>query len=286
MLRIVEESMLKTHLKGLLTGLALAGLMAAPGLAADEKTIAYTVAYSQDTAAFEGRLVLPVPGRPKLPVVVLFPDWMGVTSTAMGEAHRIAASGYAVFVADPYGKDAQPRNAEEGGQKAGALKNNIPLLRARAAAALQAAKRQTNADTSRVVVVGFCFGGMAALELARSGAPLQGVASIHGNLKASTPGDARNIRGPVLVLHGANDPFVPQEEVGMFRDEMKMAGVDWQFTEYGGAVHAFTNPGAGNDPSKGAAYNPVAAARAYVALDGFLKETLRPDVKTGKKKRK
>lgn len=261
--------------------LSLAMASLAPGA---ESTSIYKVPYSQDTVSLEGRMVFPVPAKPRMPVVVLFPDWMGVSARAQDDAQRIASWGYAVFIADPYGIRAQPGNPAEAGARAGALKQDPATLRARARAALEAAKRQTGVDTGRVVAIGYCFGGMVALELARSGAPLRGVVSIHGNLRTAVPGDARAIRGPVLVLHGADDPFVPREEVGMFRDEMKMAAVDWQLVEYGGAVHAFTNPGAGNDPSKGAAYNAKASERAYGAMKGFLDETLRPAEKARKRK--
>jgi dienelactone hydrolase len=191
-----------------------------------------------------------------------------------------------VFVAAPYGIRAQPGTPEEAGARAGALKQDPATTRARARAALEAAKRQTGIDSGRVAAIGYCFGGWMALELARSGAALRGTVSIHGNLRSAAPGDARNIRGPVLALHGADDPVVPPEEVGMFRDEMKMAAADWQLVEYGGAVHAFTNPRAGNDPSKGAAYNAKASERAYAALKSFLEETLKPAAKEGKKKRR
>jgi dienelactone hydrolase len=278
--------MLKSFRAALACIAAFSGALATQAGAAPETTSIYKVPYSHDTTALEGRWVLPIPAKPQLPIVVLFPDWMGVSKNATDDAQRIASWGYAVFLADPYGLNLQPKSQEEAGMRAGALKQNIPLVRARARAALEAAKRQTGADTARVVAIGYCFGGILALELARSGAPLRGTVNIHGNLKTETPGDARSINGPVLALRGADDPFVPWEEAAMFRDEMKAAGVDWQLVEYGGAVHAFTNPKAGNDPSKGAAYNPVATARANAALKAFFEETLRSDKKAGKKKRR
>jgi len=244
--------------------------------AASAKTTIYNVPYKDGAVSLEGRLVVPEPRKARLPLVVLYPDWMGVTAHAQDDAQRIAGWGYAVFIADPYGVGAQPRDAAEAGPKAGALKADAAMLRARAQAALSAAKTRYEVDTARVAAIGFCFGGTMALELARSGAALKGAASIHGNLKTAAPGDARNIRGPVLALHGAEDPFVPAEEVGMFVDEMRAAKVDWQLVQYGGAVHAFTNPGAGNDPSKGAAYHPKASARAFAALKSFFEETLAP----------
>ena len=114
------------------------------------------------------------------------------------------------------------------------------------------------------------------LELARSGAPLAGTVSFHGGLATPNPEDARQIQGAVLVLHGADDPHVPAEEVRAFQDEMRAAGADWQLVSYGGAVHSFTDPGAGSDPARGAAYNAAADRRSWQAMRDFLGERLRP----------
>jgi dienelactone hydrolase len=120
--------------------------------------------------------------------------------------------------------------------------------------------------------MGYCFGGACALELARSGAPVKGVVTFHGGLANPNPADAKNIKGKVLVLHGADDPFVKQEEVKGFMDEMRAAGVDWQLTQYSGAVHSFTVKAAGNDNSKGAAYNAAADRRSWQAMKDFFAE--------------
>jgi len=113
-----------------------------------------------------------------------------------------------------------------------------------------------------------------ALELARSGAPLAGTVTFHGGLATPTPADAKNIKGRVLVMHGADDPFVPPPEVQAFKDEMKNAGVKMKFVSYPHAVHAFTNPAAGNDNSKGAAYNADADKASWAEFEKFLKVTL------------
>ena len=128
---------------------------------------------------------------------------------------------------------------------------------------------------ARVAAVGFCFGGGVVLELARSGADVRGVVSIHGNLDTPDIADARNIKGKVLVLHGADDPYVPAEQVSAFQTEMRNEKVDWQMNIYGGAVHAFTQKEAGNDPTQGAAYNESAATRAWKAMDDFLADVLK-----------
>ncbi len=124
-------------------------------------------------------------------------------------------------------------------------------MRARAAAGLDVLRNRPETDPARLAAIGYCFGGTTVLELARSGADLVSVVSFHGGLDTPTPGDARNIKGKVLVLHGGDDPFVPTKQVEAFQEEMRKGGVDWQFVTYGGAVHGFTNPESGSDNSKG-----------------------------------
>jgi dienelactone hydrolase len=180
--------------------------------------------------------------------------------------------GYAVMMADVYGTDVRPANADEAGKAAGALRSDRALLRGRTKAALAAMKANLppNADPSKVAAIGFCFGGGAVLELARGGEPLAAVVSFHGNLDTPNPADANNIKTPILVLHGAIDPYVPPEQVAAFEKEMNEAKVDWQLIAYGGAVHSFTNPQA-NTVGK-ADYHPKAAARSFRAMDSLFKE--------------
>jgi dienelactone hydrolase len=241
--------------------------------AASHTTNVKTIAYQQDSTALEGKVVSPK-SKGKLPGIVLMPDWMGVTPQAVAYAKQVSDWGYVVFVADLYGKDAQPKNTQDAGKLAGTLKGNIPLLRQRAAAALAMLKQQPGVDTTQIAGMGFCFGGQAILELARSGAELKGVASIHGNLNTTLPQDSKNIKGKVLVLQGAEDPYATQAQALTFMDEMRQAGTDWSVIFYGGAVHAFTNPGAGSDPKQGVAFNPEANRRAFVVLKDFFAETL------------
>jgi dienelactone hydrolase len=129
-----------------------------------------------------------------------------------------------------------------------------------------------NVDAKRVAVIGYCFGGMVAQELARSGADLAGVVGFHSELSNPNPDDDRNIKGKLLVLQGGDDPFVPLKEVEAFESRMRAAGVNWQLVQYGGAVHSYTNPEAGNDNSKGAAYNAQADQRSWEAMKAFFAE--------------
>jgi dienelactone hydrolase len=148
-------------------------------------------------------------------------------------------------------------------------------MRQRAKTGLDVLMSHKLTDIMRVAAIGYCFGGGVVLELARSGADLNGVVSFHGNLDNPNPADTKNINTRVLVLHGAADPNVKMEQVIAFWKEMNGTTVDWQLNMYGGAVHAFTNPATGNDPKKGTAYNEKADSRSWEALKLFFSEIFR-----------
>jgi len=143
------------------------------------------------------------------------------------------------------------------------------LTRARAQAGLDVLMQQPQVDAARIGVIGYCIGGMVALELARTGAPVAGTAVFHGSLDTPHPEDARNIKGRVLVMHGADDPVANQEEVAAFIKEMRDARIDFQLEMYGGVVHGFTETKNGSDPSRGTAYNARAEALSWTAMQGF-----------------
>ena len=202
----------------------------------------------------------------KRPGVLIVHEWMGHNPYVRKRAEQLAELGYVAFALDMYGKGVQAKDAQEAGQMAAVYKNNRKLMRARAGAGLDVLLKQKAVDPKKVAAIGYCFGGTTVLELARGGADLAGVVSFHGDLATPTPEDAKNIKGKVLALHGADDPFVPEKVVETFRSEMRKGGVDWALVEYGNAVHSFTNPGAGNDNSKGAAYNEKADKRSWQAM--------------------
>jgi dienelactone hydrolase len=230
------------------------------------------VEYRDGEQVLEGYLAWDDSFHGKRPGMVVVHDWMGLGENSRMRAREVAALGYVALAADIYGKGTRAKNSQEAGQLAGKFKGDLPLLRSRARAAFDTLVANPRVDGGKVFAMGYCFGGTTVLELARSGAPLVGVVTFHGGLSTKNPADARNIKGRVLVLHGAADPYVPPAEVAAFQKEMDDAKVDWQMNSYAGAVHAFTIADAGNDPSKGAAYNAKADARSWEALKAFLQE--------------
>ena len=208
----------------------------------------------------------------KRPGILIVHDWMGVTDHTRAVAEDIARLGYVAFAADIYGKGVRPTDMNAAATESGKYKADRPLLRQRATAALQELRRNTNVDTSNLAAIGFCFGGTTVLELARSGAQVRGVVSFHGGLDSPTPADGKNIKAKVLVLHGADDPFVKPPDIAAFQDELRNGGVDWQMFYYGDAVHSFTQKKAGTDKSKGAAYHEPSARRSWNAMQVFFGE--------------
>lgn len=228
------------------------------------------VEYKSGDLTFEGFLAYDTAGKAKKPGVMIVHNWMGVSAETESKAIEVAKLGYVAFAGDIYGKGIRPKDAKEAGELAGKYKSDLKLLRERAALAIEELKKQKNVDTGKIFVTGYCFGGTTAIEVARSGADVKGVVSFHGGLMPSN--DDKNIKGQVLVLHGAIDPFVAQKDIDGFLKGMNEAKVNYMMTSYSGAVHSFTEKAAGNDISKGAAYNEQADKRSWIAMKEFLAE--------------
>ncbi len=230
------------------------------------------VEYKEGNTILEGLVSYDDEIKAARPGVLVIHDWMGVTAHTKGITEDLARQGYVAFAADIYGKGIRPADTKESAAEAGKYKSDRALLRARANAGLAQLKKQSQADPSRLAAIGFCFGGTTVLELARSGAEIAGVVSFHGGLDSPAPADGKNIKAKVLVLHGADDPFIKPEDLSAFQDEMRLNKVDWQMNYYGNSVHAFTQEKAGNDNSKGAAYNELASKRSFSAMHSFFGE--------------
>ncbi|HEY6644757.1 dienelactone hydrolase family protein [Povalibacter sp.] len=209
-----------------------------------------------------------------LPAVLISHAWGGRQEVFNQKARDLARLGYAVFALDMYGEGRTGTTVEECSALMQPLVADRALLSRRINAALAAVGGLPQVDSRRIAAMGYCFGGLCVLDLARSGAKVRGVVSIHGLLKAPAGVARAPIVAKVLVLHGHDDPMAPVEDVIGFEKEMTAANVDWQLHAYGRTKHAFTDPHA-NNPDLGLLYNPDAERRAYVSLLNFLEEVLR-----------
>jgi dienelactone hydrolase len=230
------------------------------------------IEYKHDGKTLLGFLAYDDSAKGNRPGVLIVHEWTGHNPYVRERAKQLARLGYVAFALDMYGKGVLAKSAQEAARMAAPFKKDRKRMRARANAGLEVLRKQKRVDTHRLAAIGYCFGGTTVLELARGGADLLGVVSFHGDLSSPSPEDARNIKARVLALHGADDPYVPLEQVIAFEDEMRKGGVDWQLVKYGGAVHSFTNPGAGSDKAKGAAYDAKADRRSWEAMKVFFNE--------------
>ena len=229
------------------------------------------VDYNDGSTELEAFVAYEDADSPK-PLVLVVHDWSGRRDFACKAAERVAGMGYVGMAVDMYGKGifGSDGDVELNSSLMDPLASDRAMLRDRIAAALAAGRNLSQVDVGKVAAMGYCFGGMCVLELARSGADVSGVISIHGIF---SPGDIPNkdIKAKILCLHGHDDPMVPPDQVLAFETEMTKAGADWQVHAYGNTMHAFTNPAA-NNPDFGTMYDEVAERRTYQALANFLDE--------------
>jgi len=256
-------------MRSLLTGFVFAFASAA----AQAAVIATPVEYSLGDTEMSGFLVHDDATTRLRPGLVMVPNWLGVTDDAVARAKELARSDYVILVADMYGKGVRPKDPTEAMAQVRTMYANVELMRERANAAVDALRAQAGklpVDPQRIGALGFCFGGSTVLELARSGADVLGVVSLHGGLTTSKPAVAGTLKAPILVLNGAADTAVKAEDIAGFGAEMDGAGADWQFVNFSGAVHCFAEPSAARPPN--CVYNERAAKRAYRMTDAFFSE--------------
>ncbi|WP_396144083.1 dienelactone hydrolase family protein [Flavobacterium sp.] len=232
------------------------------------------VSYNDENQKLEGIVSVPEKKIANGNAVLLLPAWMGIDNNAKENAAELAKLGYLTFVADIYGVDKRPTNPSEAGKLAGFYKKNIKEYQKRIQLALNELIKQ-GANPDKIAVIGYCFGGTGAIEAARTNMNVRGVVSFHGGLGRDASRTIEPIKTKVLVLHGADDFYVPETEIKAFQDEMRTAKADWQMVYYANSVHAFTHKDAGNDNSKGAAYNEKAAMRSWEAMKVFFEEIFR-----------
>ena len=231
-----------------------------------------TLEYKDGDVACRGFLAVP-DGTDKRPGIVIAHEAPGLDEHPKKRARMLAELGYVALALDMYG-GGRTVSGEETMKAMGPFRESASLTRGRARAALDALAKQPRVDAGRLGAMGYCFGGLVVLELARSGAPLKGVVSFHGILETKTPQDAKNVKGKILVCTGADDPLVPPEQVLGFQKEMTEAKVDWQVVTYGGTKHAFTNVDADKVGRDALAYNKSADMRSWEAMRDFWGEVM------------
>ena len=237
--------------------------------------------YSADGLTFCGQLAYPDVQGPdtqdpgvqrKVPGILIFPEAPGVGAHVIRRAAALAQMNYVALAADVHGDGMvfdDPKTMLESINK---LKSQPERLYRRLQAGLQALAQVPQVDPERIAVIGYCFGGWCALELARTGAVLRGVGVFHGALNSPQENSASQIRGKLLVCTGASDPLVPLEQITEFSEEMSAAGHDWQVHLYGSTGHGFTSPEAGSNPRPGFGYSASSDRRSWVELCQFLGE--------------
>jgi dienelactone hydrolase len=247
-------------------GAALAIVLQASAARAEIKT--QWIDYTQGGTTLQGYLAYDDSIAGKRPAVLLAHDRSGMSDVTLRDAQMFARLGYVVFAEDIYGKSVRPKTVPEMQEQSGLFNKDRPLMRARAQAGLDVLRQNPMVDPARVAVIGYCFGGTVAVELIETGAPLASTVSVHGSFRNFAPEAADNIKGPVLILQGAEDETAPLPEVNKLIADLRAAKVKWQLELYSGASHAFTDP-------KNAAEER--ADREYkVTTARFLKETIGP----------
>ena len=268
---IIKEGTMKKLLLGLL---ATAMVLVFAGAALAETRIeGKTVEYSAQGVVMKGYLAYPENIKGKQPGVLVVHEWWGLNDYARKRARMLAEVGYTALAIDMYGEGKQATHPDDAGKFASEVMKNFDAAKARFTAAMDFLKQQPTVDPTRIAAIGYCFGGGVVLNMARQGVDLKGVASFHGSLTAVKPAQTGKVKAKILVMTGADDKFVPPEQVEAFKKEMKAAWADFQVISYPGAVHSFTNPEAtalGKKFNLPLAYNADADKKSWLELQKFL----------------
>jgi dienelactone hydrolase len=227
-------------MRGMMLGVACALAMVASANAAIKEE---PVTYKDGDTVMKGFIVYDDAVQAKRPGIVLVPEWWGITQHVHNEARKFAEAGYTAFIADMYGDGKTADNPKDAGALAGSVMKNPKVMEQRFSAAQAELAKQASVNPQRIGAVGYCFGGGVVLNMARAGADLVAVAGFHATLGLNTPAPAPGaVKAKVLILNGADDPFVKREEYAALKKDFDAAKVDYRIIEYPGAVHAFTNP--------------------------------------------
>ena len=254
------------------------GLAAFTGVGPQAAVQGEEVVYRAGDTELKGYLAYDDARKGKRPGVLVVHEWWGHNAYARKRARMLAGLGYTALAVDMYGDGRQASHPEEAGQFAAEVRKNLPLEKARFDAALELLRKHPSVDPRHIAAIGYCFGGGVVLEMARAGEDLGGVVSFHGTLATANPAQPGAIKAKLLVLTGADDPFVPAEQVAQFKKEMDAAGADYRVVSYAGAKHAFTNPdadGYGKKFGLPLEYNATADRESWQAMQEFFATVLR-----------
>jgi dienelactone hydrolase len=262
-------------MRNLIIGATLAMSIGAASAAIKEEP----VTYKDGATTMKGFVVYDDASKAKRPGVIVVHEWWGITRHVHEEAKKLAAQGYTAFIADMYGDGKTADNPKDAGALSGAVRKDPAAMQSRFNAAQAALSKHPTVDAKRIAAIGFCFGGSVVLDMARSGADLDAVAAFHAGLGASGPPAAPGkVKARVLVLNGADDPFIKADSVEAFKKEFDAAKVDYRYINYPGAVHAFTNPEAtekGKQFNLPLAYNAEADKQSKAETAKFLAQNLK-----------
>jgi dienelactone hydrolase len=249
------------------------------GIAASEpRILGKTVEYKAQSVVMKGYLAYDEDVSGKRPGVLVVHEWWGLNDYARKRARMLAELGYTALAVDMYGDGKIATHPDDATKFSSALMGNFDVAKERFISAMDFLRQQPTVDPERIAAIGYCFGGGIVLNMARQGLDLKGVASFHGGLTAIKPAQTGSVKAKILVLHGANDKFTTPEQIETFKQEMKSAGVEFQFISYPGAMHSFTNPDAdalGKKFNLPLAYNASADKKSWDELKIFLNTIFR-----------
>lgn len=239
---------------------------------ANAKVISETIKYMDGDTELTGHLYYDDSIQGKRPGILVVHEWWGLNDYAKKRAEMLAEMGYVAFAADMYGAHKVTTHAKDAKGWMTQITSNVDAWQKRTQLGLDVLKKHSKTEPDDTAAIGYCFGGATVMQLAYSGADVDGVVSFHGSLPVATDDQAKAIRTKVMVAHGYADPFIPKDRVAGFKEALDKAGVDWQFHAYSGAKHAFTNPEAGNYGIDALAYDTNADHRSWQQMQNFFNE--------------
>ncbi len=254
-------------LLGLVLCVTVASVIGLSAVVAKADIVAESVVYEIEGQPYEGYFAINSGFGDQQPVVLLVHDWDGIDEYEQRRVQMLAERGYAAFAVDLYGQGVRPTTPEEAQAQSGKLYSDRTAMRQRLFAGLAQAQSMAGIDPEKAVAIGYCFGGASVLEFARAGADLDGFVSFHGGLETPEGQDYSAVTGPLLILHGSDDPVAPMTQVAALADQLNAAGVDYDMDIYGGARHAFTVWTADRESSR---YDAEADIQSWNALMTFL----------------